>query len=165
MRKTVLLFLACFVALGFGLCAERRWQRFYPDDPIWKEPLLMTKKPIDADRSEVIDFVENSSSRKPRGEIVPAANANTVGGVPDSGWFENRIGTGKMALSDAVRGPNQIEGPDMSRPWEIVEPKTEGITAGFKAKDGRGDTYFVKLDPRDYPQLTTSAEVISTKFF
>lgn len=43
--------------------------------------------------------------------------------------------------------------------------KTQGVTPGFTIRDGRGDIYFIKFDPPRHPQLTTSAEVIATKFF
>lgn len=163
MKKWALFIPAWFLAVG--VCAERSWQRFYPDDPVWREPEITVKKPAAARRSRIADFFDNNSAWKPHGEIVASANANTLGEVPDSSWFQNRIGTGKMSAEDVVRGPNRSDGPDMSAPWEITDPKTEGVTAGFKIKDARGDTYFVKLDPLRYPQLTTSAEVISTKFF
>ncbi len=163
MKKWALLVSAWFLTLG--VCAERSWQRFYPDDPLWREPQITIKKPVAVKRSKISDFFENSSARKPHGEIAPAGDVNTLGGVPDSAWFHNRIGTGKMSSEDVVRGPDRGNGPDMSSQWQITDPKTEGITAGFKMKDRRGDTYFVKLDPLNYPQLTTSAEVISTKFF
>jgi len=163
MKKLAFLIPGCCLALGFA--AEGTWQRFYPDDPMWQEPRITIRKPAVVKRSEISDFLENSSAREPHGEIAPAANSNTVGGVPDSAWFENRVGTGKMSLVELVKGPNRGDGPDMSSAWEITDPKNEGVTAGFKIKDGRGDKYFVKLDPLKYPQLTTSAEVISTKFF
>jgi len=163
MKKWALFIPAWFLVLGFS--AELSWQRFYPDDPLWEEPQITIKKPVAVKRSEISDFFDSSTARKPHGEIPPAGDVNTVGGVPDSAWFENRIGTGKMSVEDVVRGPNQGDGPDLGSGWEITDTKGEGVTAGFKIKDGRGDTYFVKLDPVNYPQLTTSAEVISTKFF
>ena len=161
MKKWALFIPVWFMALGVG--AERSWQRFYPDDPLWQEPQIVIQKPANVQRSRISDFFDNSSARKPRGEIVPSADVNTVGGVPDSAWFQSRIGTGKMSVQDVVTGPNRGDGPDMSAPWEITDPKTQGVTAGFKIKDARGNKYFVKLDPLKYPQLTTSAEVISTK--
>ncbi len=70
-----------------------------------------------------------------------------------------------MSLDVLTRGPNRSDGPDMTGPLLITAPKVEGATAGFRMKDKRGDSYFVKLDPLKYPQLTTSAEAISTRFF
>ncbi len=140
-------------------------RKFYPDDPIWVEPRIPAKKPPEVKRSEIVDFLESSSKRGPGEQIPRAADANTVGGVPDSAWFTNRIGKKAMSPPVLARGSNLSEGPDTSHVLEVTAPKLEGATAGFRMKDKRGDTYFVKLDPRKYPQLATSAEAISTKFF
>jgi hypothetical protein len=163
MRKTA--FLLVFIIFAANLTAEQKGRKFYPDDPVWEEPGIPIKQPPAVDRSEVIDFIESMHRRGPKGEILPAANVNTVGGVPNSFWFTNRISRKQMTLGELRRGPNQLDAPDVSEPWEVFDAKTEGITAGFKAKDASGETYFVKLDVPDYPQLTTSAEVIATKFF
>ena len=69
-----------------------------------------------------------------------------------------------MSRAELARGPNR-QAPDVSRPWQIVSAKTEGITPGFTVRDSRGETYFVKFDPLEHPQLATSAEAISTRFF
>jgi len=41
----------------------------------------------------------------------PALNVNTLGEVPDSSWFTNRLGRYDMTIDEVVRGPNQVEGP------------------------------------------------------
>jgi hypothetical protein len=40
-----------------------------------------------------------------------------------------------------------------------------GITPKFTIRDSRGDTYLIKLDPAQFPELPSSVEVISTKIF
>jgi hypothetical protein len=94
-----------------------------------------------------------------------AANINTLGEVPDSSWFENRIGKRTMTIEELVKGPDVQGPPDPSGPWTVTRGKTEGITPGFTIKDAAGRTYFMKFDPIKFPQLATSAEVIATKFF
>lgn len=163
MRKSLAIpVLMLFVWMCGTALAERK---FYPDDPLWAEPRIPTKKPAEVKRSEVIDFLESSSGPESGERIPRASNANTVGGVPDSAWFTNRIGKRPMSLEALSRGPNESDGPDMSGPLLITAPKVEGATAGFRMKDKRGESYFVKLDPLKYPQLTTSAEVVATRFF
>ncbi len=90
---------------------------------------------------------------------------NTLGEVPDSSWFENRIGKRPMSMEELVKGPDVQGPPDPSGPWTVTRAKTEGITLGFTIKDAAGGTYFMKFDPIKFPQLATSAEVIATKFF
>ncbi len=156
-------FCLLLVGISFVLAEERR---FLPDDPVWQDP---DSNPIDIpeprDLSQLYDFLENTFLRRPKGEVSPAENVNTLGEVPDSSWFTNRIGLFPMTIEELVRGPDGSEGPDMSEPWTIVAAKTQGITPGFRIRDGRGDIYFVKFDPPSNPQMATSAEVISTKFF
>ena len=50
---------------------------------------------------EDYDFVQNSFGH-PGGPAGPSHNINTLDEVPDSSWFTNRIGSGKMGLSDFV---------------------------------------------------------------
>ena len=63
-----------------------------------------------------------------RGE---AQNVNTLDEVPDSSWFTNRHGVRRMSRDELVRGPDTIEGPDMSAPWRVFRSKIGGLTPGF----------------------------------
>ena len=142
--------------------------KFRSDDPLGVDPdQLATPQPDPGDLSQVFDFLENTFARRPdkNAEIPAAENVNTLGEVPDSSWFTNRMGRQVMTPEELARGPNQLDGPDQSRPWNIIAVKAEGITPGFTVRDGRGDVYFIKFDPPDHPQLATSTEVIATKFF
>ncbi|MCY3775086.1 MAG: hypothetical protein OXH11_03815 [Candidatus Aminicenantes bacterium] len=142
-------------------------QRFLPDDPIRADaddlPIPM---PEPRSLSRIVDLLENSFSNRPaKGEaVLPSQNVNTLGEVPDSSWFHNRLGSRPMSPAELARGPNR-QAPDVSRPWRIVSAKTEGITPGFTIRDSREETYFIKFDPLEHPQLATSAEAISTRFF
>ncbi len=141
-------------------------QRFLRDDPLWTDQdRLPTDLPHVRDLSAVVDFFQSTFVNRPEGEIAPAENVNTLGEVPDSSWFTNRIGRRSMTLDELARGPNQRTGPDASGPWTIVRAKSQGVSPGFTIQDARKDTYFIKFDPREYPQLATSTEVIATKFF
>jgi hypothetical protein len=136
------------------------------NDPVWIDPdYISIPKPRSIELSQLYDILENTFAH-PGGNLnQQARNVNTLGEVPDSSWFTNRIGLYPMALEQLARGPNQGNGPDRSASWTIIRAKSQGITPGFTIQDGQGDTYFIKFDPRKYPQLSTSAEVISTKFF
>ena len=118
------------------------------------------------DWSGTWDALTNTFRGKPRkGTIPPAQGVNSLGEVPDSSWFENRIGVRPMSVAEIRRGPNRDDGPDTTGPWTVVRGKSSGITPGFTIKDARGDTYFVKSDPREYFGLSTGAEVIGTRLF
>ena len=161
--------------LGTGLCflvilcsPFLSAQKFLPDDPIWVDPdRAMIEIPRPIELGQIEDYINSSYSHGIReGEgIVRAQNVNTLGGVPDSSWFTNRIGRNAMSLQELARGPDQRDGPDLSVPWVVIQGKSEGISPGFTIRDGHGDIYFVKFDPLEYPQLATSTEVITSKFF
>lgn len=161
LRRTTLIFM--FLLSSPSLATA---QKFFEDDPVWKdEDQILAPRPEPRDLSQIADLLLSTFVRRPEGSIPLAENVNTLGEVPDSSWFTNRIGLHPISLEELVRGPNQWEGPDLSTPWEIIAVKSEGITPGLRIRDGRGDVYLIKFDPPDYPQLATSAEAISTKFF
>ena len=142
-------------------------QRFLPDDPVLvDEDRLPIPKPRARKGSQISDFMRNSMRPGPSsGDMTPAENVNTLGEVPDSSWFTNRMSRRTMSISELLRGPNQTDGPDTFHPWTVISAKSEGITPGFTIRDHTGEMYFVKFDPLGHAQLATSAEVICTKFF
>ena len=157
--------------LGMGLLAggpvhPQETTQFRSDDPLTQDhDRLPIPLPESAQVSQIFDFAENTFARQPKKDepISPPVNINTLGEVPDSSWFTNRIGQQKMSIEELVRGPNRGAGPD--QPWVIVAAKVQGVTPGFTIRDGNGDIYFIKMDPPRLPQLATSTEVIATKFF
>ncbi len=161
------------VALGMGvlmvsLGLSQGSGKFRSDDPLQVDPDQLPIPPPEPVRlSQIFDFLKSTYSNRPddKTPIPPAENVNTLGEVPDSSWFTNRMSRRVMTLEELVRGPNQVDGPDQSKPWVIIAVKSEGITPGFTIRDARDDVYFIKFDPPKYPQLATSTEVIVTKFF
>lgn len=153
------------------LCAQLWAQglpQFRADDPLWVDPdENPVPQPERVRLSQIYDLVENTFIRRLRQneKVAPAVNVNTLGGVPDSSWFTNRIGRDVLSIDELVTGPNQSTGPDQTEPWTVIAAKTEGVTPGFTVRDGRGEVYFIKLDPPSYPRLMTSTEVVVTKFF
>lgn len=141
---------------------------FRSDDPLKADPdQLPIPQPQAVELSQTIDILENTFSLRPDKDapIPESENTNTLGEVPDSSWFTNRMSQRVMTIEELVRGPNQLDGPDRSEPWVIIDVKSEGITPGFTIRDGKDQVYFIKFDPPKYPQLATSTEVIATKFF
>jgi hypothetical protein len=141
--------------------------KFYPDDPIAIDrDDLPIEQPGEIELSPTYDVLYQSFARgKIEGPVLRAQNVNTLGEVPDSSWFRNRIGVRDMIVEELVSGPTDGEPPDTSRPFTIVAAKESGITPGFTVRDSRGSTYFVKFDPAEHPNLSTGADVISKNFF
>lgn len=154
------------VALACLAAAPASAQKFLPDDPILRDrDDLPIDLPGEIELATAYDVIEHTFQHRPHGVIPPAQNVNTLGEVPDSAWWTNRIGLRPMALEEIVRGPNQGEGPEMSQPWTVIRGKSGGITPGFTMRDARGDAYFVKFDPPKQFGLSTGADVIGSKFF
>ncbi|MFZ0390849.1 MAG: hypothetical protein WAN36_10365 [Calditrichia bacterium] len=93
----------------------------------------------------------------------PADNVNALDEVPNSSWYTNRHFHHPMSPEELARGPNKTDGPESSSVWKIVAGKFEGGTPGFTIVDVRGDRYIIKIDAAGYPEMGSSAEVISTK--
>jgi hypothetical protein len=142
--------------------------RFHSDDPLMQDP---DRNPIPMPKkrklSQIYDLVENTWILRPKkDEEIPAAqNINTLGEVPDSSWYTNRMSARIMSMDELVRGPDQLGDVDGHKPWSLISAKTEGVTPGFTARNTKGDVFFIKFDPPDNPQMSTSTEAISTKFF
>ena len=158
--------LATLVGLSAQTVPERSSgrSRFYADDPLWRDDDTRSiATPAEHDLSKSYEFVANTFGETAR-SFGPALNVNTLGEVPDSSWFTNRIGQHDMTVDDVLRGPNQVDGPAPG-PWLVTGRPDAGITPKFTIRDGRGDTYMIKLDPVSNPELPSSVELISTKFF
>jgi hypothetical protein len=155
------------VALGLpGGVVSTKGPHFYSDDPIAREP-----ESGDASRAQpyqLQDLYEMSynlfvtSGYKPSG--VRAKNINTIGEVPDSSWFTNRIGATPITADQVARGPILGDPPDPSR-WVLTREKTAGVHPGFTAKDAKGATWFLEFDPPYFPEGATGAVVVATKIF
>jgi hypothetical protein len=142
----------------------RTAQRFYPDDPVWHDDDMQTiAAPAEHDLSKSYEFIANTFGETAK-SFGPALNVNTLGEVPDSSWFTNRLGQHDMTVEEVLRGPNRVDGP-ASGIWEVTGRPDAGITPKFTIRDARGDTYLIKLDPPSNPELPSSVELISTKLF
>jgi hypothetical protein len=154
-----------FAALIFVLMFGQ--QKFFADDPVWQDndTAINVTEVTRHKLNDQFDFVQHTFGKPGDRSRARAANANTIGEVPDSSWFQNRHGMYPMSLSELAQGPNTGNGPSTQQPWVVIEAKTEGITPGFRIRDARGDVYVMKFDPAGNPEMSTAAEVISTKFF
>jgi hypothetical protein len=140
--------------------------RFLPDDPVRVDnDRLPMPKPVRTELSTTFDVIERTFKHRPHGAIPRAVNVNTLGEVPESSWFTNRMGARPLTIDELVRGSLQGEGPDTSRSWTVIRGKSGGISPGFTMRDGRGDVYYIKPDPAGFPNLSTAADVIGSRFF
>ena len=141
-------------------------QKFYPDDPLQREP-----ESRDASGAQPWDIglmYEISMNlfatpyHKPSNKR--ALNVNTIDEVPDSSWFTNRIGRVPMTADDIARGLN-VGSPPASGKWVIVREKESGAKPGFTGRDANGETWFVQFDDRGRLEASTAAVAVATKIF
>ena len=93
----------------------------------------------------------------------PALDINSMEEVPDSSWFENRIGRGGMTPADAARGADLV-GPPRG-PYVVIGGKARGNNPGFLVADARGIRYLLKFDTRDNPEQQTGTDAIVGRLF
>ena len=134
-------------------------QQFLPDDPIQKVPETESaQRAAVQDINAIYDFVYHSAKYK-IAPVTPSLGVNTLGEVPDSSWYTNRP---KLSIQELKTGARIHGGPQP--PFTVVAAKTEGVTPGFRIKDGRGLTYFIKVDPQTNPEMATAADVMGALF-
>ncbi|MGH9371326.1 MAG: hypothetical protein ACRD15_07340 [Vicinamibacterales bacterium] len=158
--------LAAGLALIAGLGTAAAGPAFYPDDPILRIVDSQDASGVqERDINLIYDTLENSIAWP--GDSTPnvrAQNLNTVGDVPDSNWFTNRVGTRTLTVDDLLRGPDTVSGP-ASGNWTVIAAKNDGVTPGFTVRDATGQVWFIKFDPPGYRGMATGTEVVVTKLF
>lgn len=153
-----------------ALCRTAPAERFYADDPVWREPAPRTVGEVKTQKlNPLVDFYKNTiydkGQRNSAAKVYTSIGVNTLGEVPDSTWFTNRHDRTHRLSEDALlHGPNVTGPPDTSKPWVIVSAKAEGVTPGFAIRDAKGHEYFLKFDPPDNPEMATAADVICARF-
>lgn len=162
--------IACVVVACVFAIADVRSAapRFYPDDPL----AVDNDRVIDASGAREIeldnyyDFLENTFGTPGDRSRVRAVNVNTVDEVPDSSWFENRIGRREIPIADLVRGPDRDV--RFGTAWTIVRGKNRGFHPGFRAVDRSDPTrtvYQLEVDPPGHPEMASGAEVVGAAFY
>lgn len=140
-------------------------------------------KPVKLDQSKYWDRINNTvfeQIKKPlnlntvgrsAGQVLGVAearkadNINVLDEPPESSWYTYRHFYDRMSQQELASGPNSTAGPDKSGRWDILGAGLEGANSWLLIEDAKGDRYRIKFDGYQYPELRTSAEVISTKFF
>ena len=149
--------------------------KYFPDDPIWQDNdrLLDASKVGVVEDANGFDFVNNTFVMPGEHRDVRAMNVNTLDEVPDSSWFENRIGRTPMPVEQVVRGPDQRTIASIDH-WIITAGKSSGVQPGFRMVDPsdktnpsfpNGQLYQIEIDPESNPEMATGAEIIGTAFY
>jgi hypothetical protein len=144
--------------------------RFFPDDPLLKEPKpLAVGKLKPGKLSDSGDFLQETfrepGQKQNKSNPTPSLDTNTIDELPDSAWYTNRHYFKPMTVEQLTRGIDGTKPPSTDKPWTIYQAKLEGVTPGFRIKDGTGEKYVIKFDPKDHIEMATAADVIGARFF
>ena len=91
-----------------------------------------------------------------------APNLNTIDEVPDSSWFTNRPRQSSLLrIWRADRTPARSR----ARALEKLLREIDGTSPGFTARDANNRTWFLPIDPPEYPGASTADVEIATKIW
>ena len=97
-----------------------------------------------------------------REEAVNVDDADEVR-LPST-WWTPRVGHQVVTPQEMLASTGSFEGPAPA-PWTIVKAKSQGVSPGFQILDANGARWAIKFDPPELPELTTAADVITSKLY
>ncbi|MEZ4375647.1 MAG: hypothetical protein R3B07_32855 [Polyangiaceae bacterium] len=165
------------LALASNACAGSI-EKFPLKDPMWRDPDRhgFAQEPEeyfspfawDGANQLVFRPVSRFLAVDPLGE---ATNVNALDEVPDSSWFQNRIGLPyakggpAMPLEEFEAGACVTEPLDPAGPWTITRAKPNGFNPGFIIKAANGFRYLIKFDGTTQGVRPTAADVIGSRIY
>ena len=163
----VLALVVLTTALGTTVRAQA--PRFYPDDPLAREPVPLPVAGIEPRAlSAMLEAINNSV--KTRGQphpgtgVIPAQGVNTLGDVMDGEWYVNRQTPRRMAIAELKRGPRDDLPPAAEGSWQVLVVKPFGTNPGLLVADGKRDLYLLRFDPIGFSGMATGANMVTARF-
>jgi len=98
----------------------------------------------------------------------PAVNVNALDEVPDSSWFENRLGKSPLSPADVARGScaeHELDPGAADGSWLIDKGKDNGANPGFRITVAGLGKFMLKSDPSEEPDRATGATSIATRVY
>jgi hypothetical protein len=149
------------------------WHTRYPlAEPMWEDPDTqhveqMPKEYWSPAAWDAVDQTFFQPTKRALGLNIagPAVNVNAVDEVPDSSWFENRIGLGDFTVEEGARGACLDDPLDPNGPWTVVRAKPNGADPGFMIKDAQGRGFLLKFDGHRQGERGSSADVIGSRLY
>ena len=164
--------MACLVCLPLILagCATVSYP-FPLRDPMWADHDMspFAQQPSEIYTAPRWDTIDNTVFRQlaelwlwERGS--EAINVNSLDEVPDSSWFENRIGRNPLTPERLAQGACSSS-DDPPHPWTVIRAKTSGSSPGLVVRAADGLTYVFKIDFFGQPERATAADAIGTRLY
>ena len=177
MRRAIL-HIATTAAVLAGLAPSGctpHWKQTPHDQLFQREPVVaLIGKP---DKRKISDWWDRGTQIfvRPLGRVLSpgrlvekviggrtAQDINAFGEVPDSEWYQNRISRRPFSTEEAFAGATRSTGPAVGA-LHVISGKLNGASPGFVVRDNDGIVWYLKLDPPASPELSTSAETISSR--
>lgn len=159
-------------ALLATACGSSSLRRFPLAEPMWQDP---DRKPFAPKPEEywsplVWDGLDKSVFR-PIDETLAfersfeSVNVNALDEVPDSSWFENRLGRVLLSRDDMRDGPCKGVAPVTADvPWKVVSAKPNGANPGFVFELPDGRKYLAKFEKMQL-ERGSSADVVGARLY
>ena len=163
-----LVFVLPAVVLLFPLGAHA--QKFYPDDPLTKEPPPFQTENVNYRAlSEIYEIATNTfthpGERQPRNGVIPAQGINTLGEVMDGPWFVNRHARIQLSIEELMRGPGDSNPPSRKAPWRVLTVRKYGIRPGLLIHDADNNLCLLRFDPPGHLEMSTGAARIGSRLY
>jgi hypothetical protein len=165
-----LVWLACIAAPLLG-CGHGP-ARFPLSPPLWRDddevpfgpppPEYVSPMVWDVGDQSIFYPLTRVFAVDPQGESI---NVNALDEVPDSSWFENRIGLHDMSPAATALGPCAASAGDPPTPWRVTGAKPNGANPGFIIEDASGEHHLVKFDGLVQGPRATAADVVVSKLY
>jgi hypothetical protein len=184
---------AGFLALAVMAGCAHGERRFPLREPLWKDtdtrPITLPceRRPTEKEPSHVAcapepyvspliwDGLDNSVFR-PIAKVFAvdpprtAVNVNALDEVPDSAWFQNRIGVRRIARAELLRGACSVEEmldgfKAASGSWIIDQGKPNGASPGFRVKVEGKRKFMLKTDTKEQPERPSAASAIGAAIY
>ncbi len=168
LRRTIPV-LALAAGLAIGGCGGRHAAPVFVGGPVVEavDDTAPIPRPAEAEFNRMSHHLDNFYLRQARLGLdptpaEPALDVNRLGRVPDSSWYENRLG--RLSPRQVAQGPGGDDpGPEAFLPWEVTGLKVGGRNPGFNFRDSRGARYICKFDKPDAPVIATAAGAVAAR--
>lgn len=171
-RAAPLALLGALAVTSLGCARDPR--RFPLTPPLWVDPDQRSipgdpdkyYSGIVADGVDKLGFypIVNALAFRPSHEAV---NVNALDEVPNSSWFQNRIGQFDLTPEDVARGECG-DTPNLDTAhgkWKVVNAKPDGANPGFFIEANDGHRYLLKFDGKNQPLRASAADVVGSKLY
>ena len=150
-------------AIGTLVAGSGLARRFYPDDPLTREPPPRPVGELRVDTGSASGtFIHDNLHQRGDNKRSPALDVNTVDEVPDNAWYTNRHYIHPLSDAELKLGSGGHQPPSVDQPWTVYGAN-EGMTPILRIEDSGGRRYALRFDPKQYIELTTGADVVGSK--